>query len=101
MFVSDVVQALLIEWALARGEPAALVARARDVMLEPHPGGVHDDHFHIRTTCSVEETATGCRPVGPRRRWMREDAAPLAESDEDLAIDLFTPLAPPAAGAER
>src|SRR6185312_17499253 len=52
IFVSDVVQALLVEWALARGESTEIVRRARAVMLEPHPGGVHDDHFHIRTACS-------------------------------------------------
>ncbi|HSY23273.1 MAG TPA: penicillin-insensitive murein endopeptidase [Polyangiaceae bacterium] len=83
VFVSDVVKALLVERALARGEPTELVARAQEVMLEPHPGGVHDDHIHIRTACSPEEIVAGCVPNGPARRWLANEPVQEASEAED------------------
>jgi penicillin-insensitive murein endopeptidase len=95
MFVSDVVQALLLEWATARGEPNVLLERAQLVMAQPNPGGIHDDHIHVRTTCSPAEMATGCEPIGPRRGWLEYDLPRVADRDEDLALALFEPLEPP------
>jgi penicillin-insensitive murein endopeptidase len=92
IFVSDVVKALLIEWALARGDSIETIRRAQEVMTQPHPGGVHDDHIHVRTACSPDETVTGCEPSGPRRDWLSYDLPPLDESDDDLAIALLRPL---------
>lgn len=92
IFVSDVVQAMLIEWALARGDSTETLHRAREVMRQPHPGGVHDDHIHVRTTCSSEETVEGCEPAGPRRAWLSYDLPPLGDRDEDLAVALLLPL---------
>ena len=42
------------QWAVARGDSPELIARAQGVMLQPNPGGVHDDHLHVRTTCAPE-----------------------------------------------
>jgi penicillin-insensitive murein endopeptidase len=92
IFVSDVVQARLLEWALARGDSAETIVRAREVMAQPSPGGVHDDHFHVRTTCSPEEVVAGCESVGPRRRWLAYDTEPIDETDEELALDLLAPM---------
>jgi penicillin-insensitive murein endopeptidase len=93
IFVSDVVAAMLIEWALARGDSAATVERAREVMLEPHPGGVHDDHIHVRAACSPGEIASGCIPTGPRRTWLRYDLPSASvEADSDLARELLDPI---------
>jgi penicillin-insensitive murein endopeptidase len=92
IFVSDVVQAQLIEWALARGDSPETVRRARTVMAQPSPGGIHDDHFHVRTVCSAAEVAAGCLPVGPHRPWIDDDAPPPLESDMELAMDLALPL---------
>jgi penicillin-insensitive murein endopeptidase len=102
IFVSDVVQAMLVEWALAAGDPAEVIERAEAVMAQPNPGGVHDDHVHVRTACSPDETVAGCEPIGPRRSWLSYDLPPVEDRDEDLALALFRPLesAPtaPAAG---
>ena len=70
IFVSDVVQALLIDWASADGTPATTIRRAQAVMAQPKPGGVHDDHIHVRTACSEEEEAAGCETGGPVRAWL-------------------------------
>jgi penicillin-insensitive murein DD-endopeptidase len=92
IFVSDVVQAMLLEWALARGDSPEIVRRAQSVMLQPHPGGVHDDHIHVRTSCSPAETVAGCDLIGPHRPWLTYDVAPPAEGDHELALALMQPL---------
>jgi penicillin-insensitive murein endopeptidase len=92
IFISDVVQAMLVEWALARGDSIETVRRAQELMLQPHPGGVHDDHIHVRTSCSPMETVAGCEPSGPRRAWLAYDMPPPEERDEELALALTRPL---------
>jgi penicillin-insensitive murein endopeptidase len=92
IFVSQVVEARLLEWALARGDSFETIERARQVMAQPSPGGVHDDHFHIRTACSPDEVVAGCQSVGPRRPWLAYETRPLADTDADLALALFDPL---------
>jgi penicillin-insensitive murein endopeptidase len=96
IFVSDVVKAWLLEWALARGDSPETIRRAATVMRQPHPGGVHDDHFHVRTACSAAEVTAGCERIGPRRDWLDDDAVPDADSDEELALALMQPLTAPA-----
>jgi penicillin-insensitive murein endopeptidase len=93
MFVSDTVKAMLIAWARARGESTETLYRAVTVMAQPHPGGVHDDHIHVRTACTPEEISLGCEPFGPERPWLKiESAAPAAESDEDLVLAILRPI---------
>jgi penicillin-insensitive murein endopeptidase len=97
IFVSDVVKAWLLEWAVARGDAPETIRRADAVMRQPHPGGVHDDHFHVRTTCSAGEVARGCERIGPRRDWLADDdPVAFGDTDEELARALLQPLAPPA-----
>jgi len=92
IFVSDVVQAMLVEWAVASGAPSEIVLRAQRVMLQPHPGGVHDDHIHVRTTCSPDERVAGCEQIGPRRPWLSYELPTADDSDAELARALFQPL---------
>jgi penicillin-insensitive murein endopeptidase len=92
IFISDVAQAMVIEWALARGDSLETIRRAQEVMLQPHPGGVHDDHIHVRTSCSPEEIVAGCEPSGPRRAWLSYDLPAPEDSDEELALALLQPL---------
>jgi penicillin-insensitive murein endopeptidase len=99
IFVSQVAEAMLLEWAISRGEPLETIARAQQVMLEPHPGGVHDDHLHVRTACSADETVAGCENIGPRRPWLSYDAQPPTESDAELALALMQPAEPAPVGS--
>jgi penicillin-insensitive murein DD-endopeptidase len=94
IFVSEVAEAMLLEWAISRGEPLETIARAQQVMLQPHPGGVHDDHIHVRTACSSAEVVAGCENIGPRRPWLTYDAPATLESDADLALALMQPAEP-------
>jgi penicillin-insensitive murein endopeptidase len=100
LFVSDVVQAMLLEWAVARGESPEIIGRAQSMMLQPNPGGIHDDHIHVRTTCSAEERVAGCESIGTRRPWLADELPKLEESDRELALALFRPIDAPAAAAK-
>jgi penicillin-insensitive murein DD-endopeptidase len=96
IFASRNVEAMLVEWARARGEPAETITRAMDVMLQPSPGGVHDDHVHIRTACDPGELAAGCVHTGPRRAWIEAlDRREGAQDDtEELLEAIVRPLTP-------
>ncbi len=93
IFASRNVEAMLVEWARARGESAETITRAMDVMLQPQPGGVHDDHVHIRTACSLAELAAGCEHTGPYRAWYNaSDAADAPPPDPELVEAILRPL---------
>lgn len=75
MFVSHDVEALLIEYARAKGEPLDLVWHAETVMLEPSDSAPHDDHLHLRIACSPDEAVNGCEGGGPYWEWLPEQPA--------------------------
>jgi penicillin-insensitive murein endopeptidase len=70
LFVSKPLEALLMDYARARGEPLELQHRAQTVMLQPGDSLPHDDHFHLRVACSPDETQAGCSGGGPYWEWL-------------------------------
>lgn len=94
MFVSDTVKAMLLTWAKAKGERTETIYRAVSVMAQPHPGGPHDDHVHVRTACDDVEIALGCEPFGPERAWLASPRA-TPETDEELVLSILRPLTMP------
>ncbi len=70
MFCSQWVEALLIDYARARGEPDELVWRAETVMLQPADSLPHDDHIHLRISCTPKTSLTGCEGGGPYWEWL-------------------------------
>ncbi len=92
IFVHDNVKATLLQWARARGESTELLWRAEQLMMQPNPGGPHDDHIHVRTACDQDEVDHGCVPFGPERPWLvlPPRVAP-AVTDVELATELFGP----------
>ena len=97
LFVSRPVEAILLEWARARGESGDTIVRAMDVMLQPGPPAQsHDDHLHVRIACTTEEVASGCEPSGPVRPWIAAaDAASVTASDVPTTLELVTSLVMP------
>ena len=100
LFVSRPVEAILIEWARARGESGETVVRAMDAMLQPGPPAQsHDDHLHVRIACTPDEIEGGCEPTGPVRPWIAAaDAAaalPAAASDSPSVVELVQSLIMP------
>ncbi|MBN2193736.1 MAG: penicillin-insensitive murein endopeptidase [Polyangiaceae bacterium] len=82
LFVSRDIEAMLIDYALARGEPLEVIWPAEAMMLQPGDSSPHDDHFHVRLACTAEEAVAGCEGGGPRWDWL----APLP-SLEALSLE--------------
>jgi penicillin-insensitive murein endopeptidase len=85
MFMSRSLEALLIEYALARAEPLELVHRAQSVLFQPTDSTPHDDHMHLRIACAPDEGVTGCTGGGPYWEWLPQPPAPLPLDAETLA----------------
>jgi penicillin-insensitive murein endopeptidase len=83
MFCSRDVEALLVDYARARGEPPELVWHAETVLMEPGDSLTHDDHIHLRIACTPEEMVLGCEGGGPRWEWLPPLPA-LASDDQWL-----------------
>ena len=101
IFVSDVVQAMLIEWAIARGEsPEIDRARAeRDAPAEP---GRRPRRPHPRAHGVLARGARGraASRSGRAARGSPTICRKLEESDRELALALFRPIDAPATAAK-
>lgn len=95
VFCSKTLRLRLAEWAIARGETYDLVYRAMTVLVQPHPGGEHDDHFHVRTACTDDEVDQGCEPSGPARPWLASRRRIPPDDDQTLVMALLQPLDKP------
>ncbi len=82
LFVSKTVEAMLLDWARARGESGDTLVRAMDMLLQPPPPAQsHDDHIHVRIACDPEEAASGCEHTGPIRPWIAAADANVPSAD--------------------
>jgi penicillin-insensitive murein endopeptidase len=86
MFMSRTLEALLVDYALARGEPLELVHRAQTVLLQPTDSLPHDDHLHLRVACSPEELASGCSGGGPYWDWLPATNPESTLDEAELAL---------------
>jgi penicillin-insensitive murein endopeptidase len=101
MFISSPLEALITEYARARGEELDLVWHAESVMQQPADSLPHDDHLHLRTACTPDEAAAGCEGGGPYWPWIPALAnEPLVMTDEALALALLAPIESSAGGAK-
>jgi penicillin-insensitive murein endopeptidase len=98
LFVSKPVEAMLIDWARARGESGDTIVRAMDTLLQPGaPAQSHDDHIHVRIACDADEIAAGCEATGPVRPWIAvtdANAAGDVPSTLELVQSLVLPIDP-------
>jgi penicillin-insensitive murein DD-endopeptidase len=93
LFVSSPIEALITEYARARGEELSLVWHAETVMQQPSDSLPHDDHLHLRTACLPDEALGGCEGGGPYWPWLPELPGPLPpESDDALLLALLAPI---------
>jgi penicillin-insensitive murein endopeptidase len=95
MFISAPLEALITEYARARGEDLDLVWHAENVMLQPKDSLPHDDHMHLRTACTPEESVVGCEGGGPYWPWLPKLPSLEAneeENDDTLALALLSPI---------
>jgi penicillin-insensitive murein DD-endopeptidase len=74
LFVSRPLEALITDYARARGEPLDLVYHAQTVMLQPGDSLPHDDHLHLRIACTPAELQVGCSGGGLYWEWLPPSA---------------------------
>ena len=70
LFVSTGLKQLMLDHARAIGEPDAIIERAEGALTQPTGSSPHDDHFHLRIACDVEDRLRGCVDRGPRWEWV-------------------------------
>lgn len=70
IFISAGLKQMLLEHATNIGEPADIIARAEDALRQPTDSSPHNDHFHLRLTCDLEDRLRGCVDRGPRWEWV-------------------------------
>jgi penicillin-insensitive murein endopeptidase len=100
LFISAPLEAIITEYARARGEDPELVWHAESVMLQPADSLPHDDHLHLRTACTPEEAVVGCEGGGPYWPWLRPlPVTAPEESDDSLLLALLSPIGPRTAKA--
>lgn len=93
LFIARWLEAMLIEYAIARGEDLDLILRAEAVLHQPGDSAPHADHIHARIACTPEEEVAGCGG-GPRWKWLPPPLQTV-ETDEDLLYAILEDLVPP------
>jgi penicillin-insensitive murein DD-endopeptidase len=97
IFVSRVLEALMVERAMALGEPAELIQKAQTVMQQPGDSLPHDDHLHVRIACEADEYTHGCEGGGPAWAWLPRPAKRI----EAPATELLEALLGPSVAGEK
>lgn len=70
MFINRDLEALIVDYALARETDLELIWRAQTVMLQPGDSLPHADHIHMRIACRPDEAVRGCLGGGPHWEWL-------------------------------
>jgi len=69
IFVSDRIRTWLLRYADGAGEPKEIIDRARRLLKRPQDTGGHNDHMHIRVSCTADDEALGrCKNGIARKR---------------------------------
>lgn len=83
LFISEPLKQMLLARAEMLGEDPELIERASQVLHQPTESLPHDDHLHLRITCSKRDRLEGCLDSGPYWPWIDwHDQALFARSLE-------------------
>ena len=70
IFIARWLRSKLLSNAKKRGFDPAIIERMAQVMKQPGDSAPHDDHFHLRLYCSVQDRMYGCTERGPVWPWV-------------------------------
>ena len=101
LFVHEALEAMLLAWAIARGERTEVVHRALSMMMRPRNSGPHNDHIHVRTACLPDELASGCEASGPAWPWLLRTPKEQPPTTTELIAELLADRDPRLAHAEK
>jgi penicillin-insensitive murein endopeptidase len=94
LFFARWLEALVIEYARARGEDEELLWYAESVLLQPGDSSAHDDHLHLRIACTPDEAVAGCLGGGPYWSWLPGLPQLVTPPDAELAQAIIGDLLP-------
>jgi penicillin-insensitive murein DD-endopeptidase len=94
LFFAHWLEALVIEYARARGEDPELLWYAESVLLQPGDSASHDDHLHLRIACTPDEAVAGCLGGGPYWPWLPALPQLASPPDDELASAIIGDLLP-------
>ncbi len=103
LFINRALEALIIDYALARETDLEVVWHAQTVMLQPGDSLPHADHVHMRIACRPDEAVRGCLGGGPHWEWLTPMPSldtPLDQLWAQIAVDDPFDLPPLAAPSE-
>ncbi len=69
VFVANHLRALLLDYARAQGVDAQVLRHAAAVLRQPRDSSIHQEHFHVRLYCALEERVEGCVDYGVLHPW--------------------------------
>jgi penicillin-insensitive murein DD-endopeptidase len=92
LFLARWLEALVIEYARARGEDPELVWYAENVLLQPGDSAAHDDHLHLRIACTPDEAVAGCLGGGPYWPWLPSLPQLVPPPDDELVRSIIGDL---------
>jgi penicillin-insensitive murein endopeptidase len=70
IFCAEYLKQAMIAAAQGRGVDESLIERLSSVVHQPTDALPHDDHFHVRLYCSVEDRLYGCLDRPPLWEWV-------------------------------
>ncbi len=70
LFLSEPLKKKLLFHARKTREPAALVAKADQIVKQPAGALAHDDHLHLRIYCGERDAEGGCADFGVVHPWV-------------------------------
>lgn len=85
IFVARWLRERLLARAARENLPQELQRRMAIVLHQPGDSAPHDDHFHVRIFCSLEERLHGCHERGPMRDWVDLGDASFEQRVQDLS----------------
>jgi len=95
IFCAEYLKQAMLEAARTEGISAELQERLASVLHQPSDALPHDDHFHVRIYCSVEDRLYGCLDREPLWDWVdhgdsayEERVAALSRILNHEALDL-------------
>jgi penicillin-insensitive murein endopeptidase len=94
LFIARWLEALIIEYARARGDDPELIWYAESVLLQPGDSLSHDDHLHFRVACTPDEAVAGCLGGGPYWPWLARLPQLGPVPDEELFMAIADDLLP-------
>lgn len=88
IFCSRGIKSALLRYALATETNTEALIRAAYILQQPANARAHDDHFHLRFYCTLEELSVGCFDQGPTWPWtaLRDHKAVMPSDEEVLTM---------------